>query len=112
MNSYKLSHLFPSVLNDARIILDRAGVSPYDLDNGNMWNVLHKINADRTCDDSHATYRNNPERRFLPYDGRERGWYYGGVHAHDEHVTTLLKKVRQALIDEISTEVANLPATV
>lgn len=96
----KLSKHFESLRADTAAIADAYGLN-LSVDDGSksglglMYEILNVISRNRAYDDNHPGFANGTWARVLPYDGRDYCWYYddGG---NDDHVKTLLKKVRDS----------------
>lgn len=96
----KLANLVESVYLDCLALLKANPTDPKKIDHGMglkfMHGLLSKISTDRAYDDSHPAFQTGKWKRVLPFDGRQFCFYYIDG-AHDTHVATLLRTVKQQL---------------
>lgn len=95
----KLKHLIDPVAADMDVIL-RVKAPGHDrgrLTSRDMYFLLDRVSIQRAYDDSHPGFKNWTWTRILPFDGRDYCFYYEGG-ANDDHVSTLLRHVKQKLI--------------
>jgi hypothetical protein len=98
----KLQHLFDSMRADIVAVMNHFGLTSKQLKENLgkdgtalMWLLLKEVSIQRSYDDSHPLFMDG-RARFLPFDGRDYCFYYANG-ANDDHVETLLKKIRDSL---------------
>ena len=108
----KLEPILQETLADCTAVAAALGIDVANADGGKtglktMYGIFDVACRNRSYDDSHPGFAGGQWERILPYTGRDYCWYYKAFDCDDSHLATLLKRVKQAMMQPKSVAIQN-----